>query len=254
VINEHYFLSLDSQGARAVLRYLEHVEARIADAEARVTRSQQSLVSRLSKELARAKATLAIKSARLVEQQQLNHRLTLRIRELEREVESRTSVARDSHNSSLPPSSDPPWQKVPRTRSLRRKSGLKVGGQPGHPGATLKRSETADQLITHAPAAGPGCGASLREAEVVSSDSRQVFDLPGVRLSVTEHCRETRRCRACGTQARSDFPASVRAPVQYGPALLARAAYLNLYQLLPVARTSEAIGGLFGCALSPATI
>jgi hypothetical protein len=33
-----------------------------------------------------------------------------------------------------------------------------------------------------------------------------------------------------------------------------RAAYLNLYQLLPVARTSEAIRDLFGCSLSPATV
>ena len=46
----------------------------------------------------------------------------------------------------------------------------------------------------------------------------------------------------------------MRAPVQYGPRLLSRAAYLNLYQLLPVARTSEALRDLFNCALSPATI
>jgi uncharacterized protein YdcH (DUF465 family) len=68
VITERYFLSLYSQGARAVLRYIEQLEKRIADAEARVTRSQQSLISRLSKELAKLKATLVTKSAQLVEQ------------------------------------------------------------------------------------------------------------------------------------------------------------------------------------------
>jgi uncharacterized coiled-coil protein SlyX len=52
----------------AVLRYIEQLEQRIADAEARVTRSQQSLISRLSKELAKLKATLVTKSAQLVEQ------------------------------------------------------------------------------------------------------------------------------------------------------------------------------------------
>jgi hypothetical protein len=46
----------------------------------------------------------------------------------------------------------------------------------------------------------------------------------------------------------------VRAPAQYGPRLLARAAYLNLYQLLPAARTSEALSDLFGCPISPATV
>lgn len=73
-------------------------------------------------------------------------------------------------------------------------------------------------------------------------------------MIVTEHRRETRRCRFCATLAKAEFPASVRAPVQYGPRLLARAAYLNLYQLLPAARTAEALSDFFGCHLSPATI
>lgn len=254
MIAERYFLSLYSQGARAVLSYLQQLEGRIADAEARVTRSQQSRVARLSQELARAKATLATKSAKLVERQQLNHQLRVRIRELEREIERDAPVTRDSHNSNLPPSLDPPWQKVPRTSSLRRKSGRRVGGQPGHRGATLKQTAHPDRLITHAPETCPGCGSALAGAEVVASDRRQLFDLPEVRLLVTEHRRETRRCHRCGTEARGAFPAGVRAPTQYGPGVLARSAYFNLYQLLPAARTSEALRDLFGCALSPATV
>ena len=254
MIDERYFLSLYSQGARAVLRYLQQVESRISDAEERVTRSRQSLVTKLSKELAKVKATLAAKSAQLIEQQQLNHRLRARIRELEHEIERGAPVARDSHNSSLPPSLDPPWQKVPRTRSLRRKSGRNVGGQPGHRGATLKQTARPDRLITHAPETCPGCGSVLDEAEVVASDSRQLFDLPAVRLLVTEHRRETRRCPRCGTEARGEFPAGVRAPTQYGPRVLARSTYFNLYQLLPAARTAEALSDLFGCHLSPATV
>jgi transposase len=249
VVNERYFLSLYSQGARAVLRYLEQVESRIADAEARVTRSRHSLVARLTKELTKAKAALAGKTAQLVEQQQLNHQLRARIRELEHEVERATPVARDSHNSNLPPSSDPPWKKVPRTSSLRQKSGRRVGGQPGHRGSTLRQTAGPDHVITHASSSRPGCGRALGEADAVTSERRQVFDLPQVRLSVTEHRRETRRCPKCGTQAQGEFPAGVRAPAQYGSALLARAAYLNLYQLLPAARTAEAIHDLCGCAL-----
>ena len=254
MIDERYFLSLYAQGACAVLRYLHQVESRISDAEARVERSQQSLIARLSKELARAKTTLATKTAQLCEQQQLNHQLRCRTRELEREVERGTPVACDSHNSSMPPSLDPPWQKVKRTSSLRRKSGLKVGGQPGHRGATLRQSAHPDLVVTHAPEARPGCNSSLRGAEVLTSERRQVFDLPAVRLSVTEHRRETRRCPRCGAQTRGAFPAGVRAPAQYGPGVIARSAYFNLYQLLPVARTAEALSDLFGCAISPATV
>jgi hypothetical protein len=188
VIDERYFLSLYSQGARAVLRYLQQVESRIADAGARVTRSQQSLVARLTKELARAKATLARKTAQLIEQQQLNHRLRARVRELERDVERGNGPERDSHNSSLPPSSDPPWKKVKRTGSLRTKSGKKrtksgkkrtksgkkVGGQPGHRGSTLRQPAQPDRVITHAAETCAGCGAALVEADRVAAERRQV--------------------------------------------------------------------------------
>ena len=154
----------------------------------------------------------------------------------------------------MPPSSDPPWKKALRTRSLRQKSGRRPGGQPQHRGATLRQSANADHLITHAPEACPGCGASLREAKVLSAQRRQVFDLQPAEMIVTEHRRETRRCPACGVTTRAAFPEGVRAPAQYGQAVLTRAAYLNLYQLLPVARTSEAMRDLFGCSLSPASV
>lgn len=129
-----------------------------------------------SKELAQAKRRLAHKSQELLRERQLNHQPLGRIRELETGVErGGAPVARDSHNSHLPPSSDLPWQKVPRTRSLRRKSGRRPGGQLQHRGATLKQSARPNHLITHAPEACPGCGASLHEAEVLLPQSSTVI-------------------------------------------------------------------------------
>lgn len=253
LLSEAHIFRIYDQGVDSVVRLVHRLADRISDLEARVICSPQPVIARLSKELASLKRTLARQSQELLEQRQLNHQLLSRIRELEREVE-RGTVARDSHNSSLPPSLDLPWQKVKCTRSLRKKSGLKPSGQHGHRGATLKQSARPDHVITHAPEACPGCGASLREEDVISSERRQVFDLPPVRVIITEHRGETRRCPECGTEAGGDFPAGVHAPVQYGPRLLARAAYLNLYQLLPVARTSEALRDLFGCAPSTAII
>ncbi|MDX6713185.1 MAG: transposase, partial [Blastocatellia bacterium] len=46
----------------------------------------------------------------------------------------------------------------------------------------------------------------------------------------------------------------MRAPVQYGATVIARAVYLGYYQLIPAARTSETMRDFFGCKLSPATV
>jgi transposase len=242
------------QGLDSVLRLITRLEDQITQQQAQLTRNPQPLIASLAKELARTTQTLARRDTELLEQQQLNQQLLQRLRELEHEVERAGSVGRDSHNSSFPPSSDPPWQKVPRTRGLRQKSGLKVGGQPQHRGPTLRQTHRPDHLITHAAASCSGCGYALREMDAVRSDRRQVFDLPEVCLLVTEHHAVTRRCPLCGAETQAAFPAGLRATVQYGPGLLARAAYLNLYQLLPLARTAEAMRDLFGCPVSLATV
>src|SRR5207244_1826303 len=97
-------------------RLVHRLADRIEALEALPAREPQPVIASLAKELARTKRTLDRRSRELLEQQQLNHQLLRRIRELEREVEHGGAVTRDSHNSSLPPSTDPPWQKVPRTK------------------------------------------------------------------------------------------------------------------------------------------
>jgi transposase len=99
-----------------------------------------------------------------------------------------------------------------------------------------------------------GCGAHLHHSKQQATIRRQVFDICDGRVQVTEHRAETRRCTACATTTRAKFPASVRAPVQYGQGVLSRSVYLHLYQLIPVARTAETMRDLFNCAISAATI
>jgi transposase len=255
IVDRNYIFTLYSMGAGAVFRYLQQLEQRVEDAEARITCSQQALVQKLSRELASTKRTLARKSQQLVHECQLNHQLTRRIRELEHEIERGTqAIKRDSHNSSMPPSLDPPWKKVKRTRSLRKKTGKHAGGQFGHPGSTLRQVAQPDVVIIHAPAVCTDCGAHLHHSEPTVRVRRQVFDIIDGRMQVTEHRAETWCCSDCGATTKAPFPDSVRAPVQYGRGVLSRSVYLHLYQLIPVARTSETMRDLFDCHICVATI
>ena len=55
-------------------------------------------------------------------------------------------LSKESHNSSLPPSSDR-FGRQKKARSLPRSSGKQAGGQEGHPGSTLQMSRTPDEVI-----------------------------------------------------------------------------------------------------------
>ena len=160
-------------------------------------------------------------------------------------------LAKNSSNSSKPPSSD--GYKKPAPKSLRKKGERKSGGQPGHTGHTLKRLDEPDHTQVHPVKNCECCGRSLADQLADGLEKRQVHDLPPLRLIVTEHQAETKVC-ACGHCNRAAFPEGVNAPAQYGPAIQAAAVYLKNYQHLPYARTSELLGDFFGCPISEGTL
>ena len=81
-----------------------------------------------------------------------------------------------------------------------------------------------------------------------------MLDLPDIRLLAYEHQIEAICCPTCHTTSLGSFPASVNAPVQYGPNLQALAVYLHQGQLLPTARTCEALAAICGCQISEGTL
>jgi len=159
-------------------------------------------------------------------------------------------LAKNSRNSSKPPSSD--GLNKPQPKSLRTCGEKPIGGQRGHTGHTLQRVAQPDRIETHAPASHcDACQRPLDRAVVV--ETRQVFDLPPLRCEVTEHRVLEAQC-SCGKVHRGTFPAAVSAPVQYGPRSKAAVVQLTHHHMLPLARTGELMGDLFGLPMSDATV
>src|SRR6266702_2908875 len=160
-------------------------------------------------------------------------------------------LAQDSRTSSKPPSSDG-LGRLPR--SSRRPSGKRPGGQAGHPGHTLVMVEPPDTVVRHRPKVCSQCCADLSTVPGSVAERRQVLDVPEMRLLAHEHQSEAICCPTCHRTSLGSFPTSVSAPVQYGPHLQALAVYLHQGQLLPTARTCEALAALCGCHIAQATM
>jgi transposase len=162
-------------------------------------------------------------------------------------------MAQSSRNSSKPPSTD--GYAKPAPQSLRKPSGKKSGGQPGHPGNTLNPVDNPDVIIPHRlTRCSCGCDRSLRHQPILRHEKRQVFDLPPQKLIVTEHWAEVKRCPISQRDITAEFPVEVTAPAQYGSRLQAWWVYLRVQQLIPLERISQMTEDLFGHAVSQATL
>ena len=159
--------------------------------------------------------------------------------------------AKNSKNSSKPPSTD--GFKKPKPKSRRQKTGRKSGGQKGHKGSTLKPSDTPDIIKDHRVTECECCNKSLADQIPDEVAKRQVFDIPRTPVFVTEHRSEEKTC-SYGHLNKAGFPEGVNAPVQYGELIQAVAVYLNVYQMIPYKRTCEVLSDLLGCEMSEGTL
>ncbi len=184
----------------------------------------------------------------------LREQLAVALAELQ---DLKARLAKDSHNSSKPPVSDGLKRPLPQTRSLRRRSGRKPGGQLGHRGETLHLVATGqvDAVVEHRPTICATCQLPLDEtAAVVGRERRQVHDLPPTRLQVTEHQAVQVQCGACQHLTAAAFPATAPSRAQYGPHLRAWVVYLVTQQCVPYARVRDLLDETYGVRLSLGTL
>lgn len=162
-------------------------------------------------------------------------------------------LAKNSSNSGKPPSSDG-LGKQSRNRSLRRSSGKKSGAQAGHPGHRLEMSAKPDRVERQRVNSCAHCQASLEEVPADHIEKRQEYELPVLRLLVTEYQVEVKVCPSCGQITQAAFPAGITQLAQYGSGFKALLAYLNQKHFIPLERVNEFCEDIFQHSVGEGTI
>ena len=183
----------------------------------------------------------------------LVEQLLKKIDRLENEnAELRRRLGLNSGNSDKPPSSDGYGKKSVKP-GLPKAKKRAAGGQKGHQGDTLKRTEHPDYVKLHLPSQCSCCGRMFGEEDFFEViQGRQVFDLPEPKLEVTEH--RIGRISCCGRAHQGEYPADVTAPVQYGAGVRALVAKLSVDCRMPMEQISGLFEDMYGYPLNAATI
>lgn len=188
---------------------------------------------------------LVAANQRLVE---ANERLEARVVELERRLN------RNSRNSSLPPSQDPPSAPA---RPAGKGSGRKRGGQHGHEGRyrRLLAPERVDEIVEHWPDRCGSCAHEFAAGELVDAEEpsrRQVAELPPIAVRVTEHRLHRVCCSRCAAVTAAEQPAESR--WAFGPRLQAAVVTLAVRNRVSRRDATELARELFGVEIATGTV
>ena len=217
----------------------QYLEQKVIELSERIEKLE-AIITELLEENAR----LREENARLREE-------NAKLREENKQLKAQLN--QNSRNSSRPPSSD--GLRKPNRPNLRKKTGKRVGGQPGHEGKTLSLATEPTRIEFHMAKDCEGCSHAIEcRRAYATSELRQVVDIDFT-ISITGH--KTVDVPVCPLHRRrmaGEFPQSVNAPMQYGSNLLAFCTVLNTEGSMSVDRISKIVGGAFGIPLSAATV
>ena len=175
-----------------------------------------------------------------------------KIEELETKLSKYETPDKNSTNSSTPPSKEKMKDEVVRrTKTLRKPTGRKPGGQTGHKGNTLKRVDAPDEIEEVASNYCTSCGAPLDGCERKLDYVTQVVSIPELKPLVKEVRHYITTCRFCGERIQSHEPRKRGSnAVVYDASVKALVVYLNVVQFLPYCRIERFFKEALGLEIS----
>lgn len=209
---------------------------------------------RLEARLSSCQSELSAEKRKNAHNQVEINKLKARVKSLEATVKElggnpAEKVEKDSTNSSVPPTQQSIAAKAAqRTRSLRVPSGRKSGGQPGHAGHELARTDSPARTEEHRVRICPHCGEAIPDdAEQVCTMTTQEIDLGGIgQPVVTEHRRYSAVCPHCHRQAHGKMPTGKSTKTSYGSKVQALVIYLSVVCSTPYNKIAEFMRDVFG--------
>lgn len=157
--------------------------------------------------------------------------------ELRKRLSKYEEPPKNSGNSSTPPSKEKMKDEIiRRTKSLRKPTGKKPGGQPGHGGSTLGLCENPDSVIDNNPDVCDKCGDSLEDCETVLDYVTQIISLPELKPLITQVNHYVKICRTCGNRVKSSTDRRRSNAVVYDASVKGLVVYLSVVQFLPFNR------------------
>jgi transposase len=167
-------------------------------------------------------------------------------------TELKAQINQNSKNSSKPPSSD--GYKKPQPKSLRKPSGNKVGGQPGHEGSGLKLLSEPNNFAIYEPSECAHCPRKANcNAQMIVNETRYELDI-NIETSTTAHQTVKVNCPQTSAVYSGCFPEHIKGTMQYGVNIEALAVSLNTVGMVSLSRTNEILSGVFGVPISTGTI
>lgn len=171
--------------------------------------------------------------------------------ELRRRLSQYEEPSKNSGNSSVPPSKENMKDESARlTKSLRKASGKKPGGQHGHEGNTLKKTDAPDSVSDIMPDKCDACGDSLENCVTVFDYITQIVSLPELRPVINEIRYYVKVCRTCGKRVKAHAQRRRSNSVVYDASVKGLVVYLSVVQFLPYNRISTFFREVFCLEIS----